>query len=119
MNFKNPPPKEAKPRTVRIFLKAPTHIRFQPEGERFKPVSRLSTKCSCNATLLFYTTYPNEKSMPFDREPTILDEVVLGNGAVIATVSANDTHFNSCRDLLAQRKQERPTHGFNNFSGRR
>lgn len=116
MNFQNPSREPSKPRTVRIFLKGPTATRGTDLGKKFEPSARLSSKCSCNATLHFFTTYPNEKSMPFDREPVVIDQTVLGNGAIIATVSANDTHFNSCRDLLAQRKQERPTNGFHNPS---
>lgn len=97
-----------KPRTVRIFLKGPSATRGTELGQKFEPTTRHSTKCTCGVLLHFYTTYPNEKSMPFDREPHVLDQSVRDDGAVIAIVSADDTHFTSCQDL----KKERPTNGF-------
>lgn len=108
----------AKPRTVRIFLKGPLSLRNTEMGQKFEPTVRASTKCSCAATLHFYTTYPNEKSMPFDRDPVVLDQMVREDGAVIATVSADDTHFNSCRDLKDARTKEKPTHGFTSPTAR-
>lgn len=101
-----------KPRTVRIFLKGPSSTRGTDLGQKFEPTVRPSTKCSCGTQLHFYTTYPNEKSMPFDCEPRILDQMMRDDGALIATVSADDTHFTSCKDL----KKERQTHGFNHHA---
>lgn len=100
------------PRTVRIFLKGPSATRDTDMGKKFEPTQRLSTKCSCGTTLHFYTTYPNEKSMPFDREPTVIDSFVRDDGAVIAVVSADQTHFTSCLDL----KKERKTDGFSHHA---
>lgn len=98
----------AKPRTTMIYLKGPLALRGDERGQKFEPVTRASTKCSCNATLFFYCTLKNEKPMPFDREPRIFSQYVREDGAIIAEVFSDDSHFASCADL----KRARTTQGF-------
>jgi hypothetical protein len=67
-------------------------------------------RVGCGGTIWFYRTYPNEKRMPFDGPPTVVDSTQMLDGSVIATVETHNVHFATCPKR--ERPAPRPTTGF-------
>lgn len=88
-----------------------------PDGKYLPQSARCETdtekhRVGCGAGIVFYRTYPNDKRMPFDGAPDVVPntEATLGDGAVVAWVFTENTHFATCpvRKQAAERdRQER------------
>lgn len=68
-------------------------------------------RVGCGGSIFFYITYPNQKRMPFDGPPVVVDgsEVQMGDGGVVAQVYTDNVHFATCP---AKKKAEPVTSGF-------
>lgn len=98
---------------IRVYLRHHN----DPEG-RFTPqpgtceTDPEKHRVGCGGAIVFYRTYPNEKRMPFDGPPVVVEgtEVNIGNGGIVAKVYTENVHFATCPKR--PRPADRPTSGF-------
>lgn len=103
------PPTGRRPQTVRIYLRHHN----DPEGKFTPKEATCETdeekhRTGCGGSIKFFITYPNQKRMPFDGEPVLAGEpVVLGDGAVVASVFNQNVHFSTCPHSRANDSRRR------------
>lgn len=99
---------------VRIFLKHHGKPEFAPQPATCE-TDREKGRIGCGASIIFYRTYPNEKRMPFDAAPEVVEdsEATLGDGGVVAYVYSERVHFATCPRYgnNATRQKPRPPAG--------
>lgn len=88
-----------------------------PEG-KFKPQQATCEtdaekgRVGCGGTVWFYRTYPNQKRMPFDGPPVVVEGTTaqMPDGGVVAKVETHNVHFATCPKR--ERPAPQPTTGF-------
>lgn len=85
--------------TIRIYLRHHN----DPEGKFTPKPATCETdeekhRKGCGASIVFYITYPNQKRIPFDGAPRVVEgsEAVFGDGAVVGAVYTDNVHFATC-----------------------
>lgn len=95
---------------IRVYLRHHTKPEFNPE-ESSCQTDVEKHRVGCGARIIFYRTYPNEKRMPFDGPPVVVDatEVGTGDGGIVAYVLTDNVHFATCPHLAHRRAQPSAT----------
>jgi hypothetical protein len=96
---------------IRIYLRHHNDPegKFQPKEARCESDADKG-RTGCGATIWFYITFPNQKRMPFDGPPKVVEnsEVSIGDGGIVAQVSTENVHFATCPQARGndQRKKD-------------